>query len=150
MRDLHERGLSRNDIARKTGLSTATVSRIAKGLGLSFDRERIKAATAAKVADTRALRAIRSAELLDDVRRLRERAWDTYSYYERGMEGPVKVTLDLPPLSEVRNAYTAIGICWDKHLAQDRHDAGGDVSTVGGLLTALFGDLQAKHGTAPE
>lgn len=150
VRELHAQGKSRNDIARETGLSTASVSRIAKSFGLSFDREQIKAATEAKVADTRARRALRSAELLDDISRLRERAWSPYSYYERSEDGPVKVTLDLPPLSEVRNAYVSIGVCWDKHLAQDKHDAGGDSGQMAGLLTALLGDLQARHGAAPQ
>lgn len=57
VRDLHAQGLSRNDIAKTVGRSPSTVSKIARALGLSFDRTKTVAATAAKQQDNRARRA---------------------------------------------------------------------------------------------
>lgn len=53
--------------------------------------------------------------LLDDVERLRDRAWNRHDYYERDGAGPVKVTLDMPPREAPNNAYTFLGIAVDKH-----------------------------------
>lgn len=68
---LHAQGFSRNAIAERTGLSPASVSKLAHGAGLEFDRTRVAAATAAKTVDNRARRAELETGLLDDAARLR-------------------------------------------------------------------------------
>lgn len=142
VRELHEQGLSRNAIARDLDRSLSIVTKIARVEGLAFDREQTKAATAAKVADSRARRAEISSQLLDDVQRLRERAWSQYSYYEKTPTKPVRVTLDLPPLAEVRHAYSSIGVAIDRHVTLERHDsdigAEGARSVLGALAAGLM------------
>nr|WP_255643338.1 hypothetical protein [Actinoplanes polyasparticus] len=103
-------------------------------------------ATKAAVADSRSRRAQLASDLLDDAERLRARAWKPYSYYERAQAGPELVTLDLPPLKEVKEAYVALGVAVDKHVVLERHDA-TDPGIMGSLLGTLLEGLQAKHGT---
>lgn len=145
---------SRNKIARDHGVSVGSVTNIARAslTGEVFDRSRTQKATRAVEADTRAARAVLAADraalaadLLADAQRLRDRAWSKYSYYERGREGPELVTLDLPPLREVKEGYAALGISVQRHLELERHDS-GDPGEVASLLGALFGGLQTKHG----
>lgn len=71
IRELHATGMSRNDIARTIGRSARVVSKYAERLGLDFDREQTREATAAKVADAKARRAELQLKLLDDAERLR-------------------------------------------------------------------------------
>ncbi len=70
--EAHARGLGRNAIAREVGCSSATVTKIAREAGLSFDRSETELATRARLidlADHRAVLArsfqVRSQELLD-------------------------------------------------------------------------------------
>lgn len=63
--ELHAQGMSRNDIARQIKRSPSTVTKLARELGLAFDRAATRAATAAKVADAKARRADLALKLLD-------------------------------------------------------------------------------------
>lgn len=141
--DIKTTGDSTRTIAQRHGVSTFTVRTIAKEAGIhdAFSRERTEAATRARQADLRARRARIREALLEDVERLRERAWSEYSYFEKTAGQPVKVTLPLPPLGEVRNAYTSIGIAIDKEVSLARVDASqgveSAVSMLGGLAEAL-------------
>jgi hypothetical protein len=64
LRDLHARGLSLNACVASMGWSLGTISNHAKKLGLSWDRSKTKAATAAHVIDNKALRASTETRLL--------------------------------------------------------------------------------------
>lgn len=134
-------GKKRNEIAREHGVSPSTVSKIAREENATFDRTMTETATRAKQADNRSRRAQISSDLLDDVQRLRERAWSPYAYYVASKDGAQRVELDLPPLSEVRNAYASIGIALDKHGVLERADAdsgaAGAVSMLSGIAEAL-------------
>lgn len=57
VRALHAKGLGRNEIAARVGLSTAAVTNIAKRLGLSFSRQDSAIATAARVRSLKERRA---------------------------------------------------------------------------------------------
>ena len=70
--ELHSGGMGRNAIAREVGVSTATVTKIAREAGLTFDREATAFATKVRLielADARATLAksfaVRAQELLD-------------------------------------------------------------------------------------
>jgi hypothetical protein len=138
----------RNQIARDHGVALSTVTKIAKDSGATdaFDRTQMENVTRAVVADNRSRRAKLASDLLDDAARLRERAWSAYSYYERGQFGPELVTLDKPPLKEVKEAYVSLAVAVDKHVVLERHDA-TDPGVMGSLLGTLLEGLQAKHGT---
>ncbi|MGC2997415.1 hypothetical protein ACPF8X_03160 [Streptomyces sp. G35A] len=64
---LAREGVARNEIARLTGISTASVSRICQAEDNVFDRSRTAAATQARVADLRAARIKSATGLLTDV-----------------------------------------------------------------------------------
>jgi len=73
---LHEQGVGRNEIARITGISTASVSKIVKEEGGSFDTSQTELATQNRMADLAERRAIvsekfltRANSLLDDMER---------------------------------------------------------------------------------
>lgn len=141
--DIQAGAKGRNQIARDHGVALSTVTKIAKDSGTAdaFDRTQVEIATRAVVADNRSRRARIASELLDDVARFRQRAWSPYTYYERGMEGPELVTLDLPPLKEAKEAYVAIGISLQRHAELEKLDADrgdeGARSMLGDLAEAL-------------
>lgn len=143
--------LSTRIIANLHGVSEGSVRKIAKDAGIknAFTRANTEKATRARVTDLAARRAKLAEVLLDDVDRLRERAWGEYTYYERSNKEPIEVTLEQPPLSEARNAFTSLAICIDKHLALVRADQGAGASTVGSLLGTMLDDLVARHGESP-
>lgn len=145
--DIQAGELSRNAIARKHKRGAATITDIAKTAGLTdaFDRSDTETATRARAADMKARRAVLAADLLDDVDRLRKRAWAEYEYYERTREDVVRVTLDLPPLGEARNAYTAIGISIDKHLALVRSDTDAGADAARSMLGQVAQGLNAAY-----
>lgn len=141
--DIRTGSKSRNQIASDHDVSVGSVTNIAKAADLTdaFDRSGLEKATHAAVADNRSRRAQIASDLLDDVVRLRERAWSQYTYYERGQMGPELVSLDQPPLKEAKEAYVAIGICLQRHAELEKLDAGrgdeGARSMLGDLAEAL-------------
>lgn len=144
LRDIKTGTDSARTIAKRHGVSPSTVSAIAKKAGLEdafIGRAQTERATRARQADLKARRARIQEQLLEDVERLRQRAWAPYTYYERTARELQRVTLDLPPLGEVRNAYTSLGIALDKVIALARLDATVGVdearSLLGGLAEAL-------------
>ncbi|GAA1819355.1 hypothetical protein [Actinomadura chokoriensis] len=72
-------GASRNEVARRTGVSTASVSRICKAAGHTFDRTKTIKATAARLVDLKAMRVSLSGDLLGDVGEARARMHDSDS-----------------------------------------------------------------------
>lgn len=146
--DIKAGQLGARQIAIQHGVAASTVTRLAAQAGIdgAFERSQTENATRATVADSRSRRAQLASDLLDDAEKLRARAWKPYSYYERGMGGAELVTLELPPLKEVKEAYVSLGVAVDKHVALERHDA-TDPGTMGSLLGTLLDGLQLKHGT---
>lgn len=133
----------RNEIARDHDVSTSTVTNVAKGAGIetAFDRTATAKATRAREADCKALREQLKIDMLEDAQRLRQRAWAPYQVVVSTPQGADVVTLEHPPLSEVRSAYTAIGIAIDKSIVLERHDtvdgAAGAKSMLANLADAL-------------
>lgn len=148
--DIRAGTLSARAIAKAHGVAPSTVSKLAADNGVvdAFERAHTEKATRAREADSRAERAALKADLLADARRLRERAWRPYTVAMGTPMGVQKVTLDLPPLGDVRSAYTAIGIVIDKHLALDRHDnaGGAGVDDAVSMLTNLAAGIRALAG----
>jgi transposase-like protein len=147
LKDIQAGKLSAHAIAKKHGVAQSTVSRIAgKDVGeAAFDRSQTQKATRAVEIDNRARRALEATAFLDDIARLRARAWEPYTVVVGTAQGAEEVVLALPPLGEVRSAYTAIGIVVDKHLALDRHDNSGPpgASDAVSMLDQLAAGIRA-------
>lgn len=142
-----EAGASCRGIASQYSVSPDSVRRIAAEAEIEqpFARAKTQNATRARTTDMAARRAALAEGLLDDAVKLRERAWSEYEYYERSPDGPVRVRLDLPPLGEARNAYTAVGIAVDKHLVLVKHDTGTGADQARSMLGALAEGLGAAY-----
>lgn len=153
LNDIRAGKKSAAQIAKDHGVAQSTVSLTAKRAGLTdaFDRSLTEKATRAKQADCRALREQLKLDLLGDAQRLRKRAWSKYQVAVGTGEGTEIVTLELPPLMDVRAAYTSIGICVDKSIAVERHDTDSGVdqarSMLAGLSDALGAAARALDGT---
>jgi len=138
VRELHAQGLSRNAIAEAMGRSGRTISRIADKLGLTFDRERTRAATEAKKADARARRAALALALLDDVDQLRARLHTQYVVYQFDREGDlVTGVLAQPPARDQRDLMMAIGAAIDRSLRLDEYDASHGAAGARSMLGEL-------------
>ncbi|MEU3204254.1 hypothetical protein ABZ702_10290 [Streptomyces cyaneofuscatus] len=70
---LAREGVARNEITRRTGVSTASVTRICEGEEVSFDRSLTAAAVQARVIDLKAARLGLASSMLDDVQAARQR-----------------------------------------------------------------------------
>jgi len=64
---LAQQGFGRNEIARRTGFSTATVSRLAKAHGIEFDRAKMERPLKARLDDLRAAQAGAAEGLSEDL-----------------------------------------------------------------------------------
>lgn len=148
LRDIRAGGKSRNEIARSHGVAASTVGKIAADEGITdaFDRTHALKGARAKAVDNRAKRAQLESDLLDDAQKLRKRAWSPYTVVVSGPEGAETVTLEEPPLQDVRAAYTSIGIIVDKSVAIERHDSGDDAEAAKSVLAAVMDGLVARHG----
>lgn len=137
-------------IARDHKVSPSTVSDLAKDAGMpdAFARSQTKNATAAVVADSRARRAEISRKFLEKADQLLDRMDEQHRAFNFGGKDNTfaEEWLDRPPPAELRNLIVSAAVAFDKHLAGERHDAGGDASAVGGMLGRLLEDLTQRHG----
>ncbi|MEU4777478.1 helix-turn-helix domain-containing protein [Micromonospora sp. NPDC023633] len=147
VRELHAEGLSRNAIAEQLGRSGRTISRIADKLGLTFDRERTRAATEAKKDDARAKRAALAVRLLDDAERLRQQLWQPAHYVDHGGKEYERVdwTLNEPTFSDKRNIMQSVGMAIDKAVRLDEYDADPGIDAAKSMLGALAKGLGAAY-----
>jgi hypothetical protein len=143
LKDIRAGGQSARQIGKAHGVSDAAVRRIAKQEGLvdAWSRDKTVKATHARVADNKAKRTQLQSDLLDDAQKLRKRAWSRYPIVVNSMEGAEKVWLDLPPLPDVRAAYTSIGIIVDKDAAIERASSDGGADAAKSMLGQLFDGL---------
>lgn len=143
IRELHAKGMSRNDIARETGRSGRTVSRIAEHLGLTFERgPMVAAATAAKVADAKVRRAELQLKLLDDAERLREQLFKPALAINFGGRDNTlnQTTLPEPTFQDKRNIIQAVSTAIASSIKIDEHDRTMDnPSEVDAWLDAMKG-----------
>lgn len=150
LRELHERGLSCNEIARLLGRSASTVSRLAREDGLSFERgEQTEAAARAKRADAAEKRARLQDLLLDDALRLREQLWQRAKVYNFGGKDNTYAEewLEQPDFAGQATILRAVGIAIDKaiKLAEQDRATSGDADADGSLLADVVDALRAKY-----
>ncbi|MEV5370528.1 hypothetical protein AB0N12_14425 [Streptomyces albogriseolus] len=108
LRQLHADGVSRNEIARRMEWSVETITNYAQRLGLSFDREAVRAATDARQIDPKDRRQRIQEQLLDLAERSIERATDRYLVHGWTHTGEsVAEWLQQPPAKETKDLTLA-------------------------------------------
>ena len=141
VRRLHAEGLSRNAIAKAIGFSGATVTKIAQGLGLSFDRSKTAAAVKAHAIDLAAERIVLAEEMAAEARRGLALVRGPVKVFNFGGKDNTfnEVVMESAPLSMRREAVTLAGIAFDKLSRIVERDAGGSEEAVGMLDTLAEG-----------
>lgn len=153
VRALHAAGRNRNQIAKEIGRSGSTVSKIAAELGLSFDRDAVKAATEARVADAKARRAELMHALLDDAEKLRRQLFSPTVIHSFGGKDNTYASRDVPqPLfRDQRDIMQSVSTAITASLRIDDHDTDtgteGAQSMVGSLFDALRGAYDQMQDT---
>jgi predicted transcriptional regulator len=160
LRQLHADGVSRNEIARQMEWSVGTITNHAQRLGLSFDREAIRAATDARQVDLKDRRQRIQEQLLDLAERAIERAQDRYLVHGFSHTGEsVAEWLQQPPAKETKDLTLAASSALTSALKLAQVDAGdegrenaqGLLRTLGEAMTAaareLGGDDADEYGS---
>ena len=138
-RDLFDKGLGCNAIARELGFSAATISAWAKREGLSFDESRSEVA----VNSRRTSRAARRADIIDRLYdrteslldRLEANEFKTLASGEAGAS--VTITLDYVPTSDEKNLASTINTYLDRAAKLELVDDGDGVAEADSMLGRL-------------
>lgn len=140
-------GMSRGAAAKKHGVSQSTASKIAAENAIeSAQPPELTVATKTFLANVKERRAQLKEELLEDIAKLRKRAWSEYTRTVAGKEGPYTITEELPPLGEVRNAYAAIGVAISGYTKLEQLDAGaGTDDEAKSLMSNLLDGFKAAN-----
>ncbi|MGW5198627.1 hypothetical protein [Streptomyces spiralis] len=150
LRQLHAEGVSRNEIARQMEWSVGTITNHANRLGLSFDREAVRAATDARQIDLKDRRQRIQEQLLDLAERTIERAQSRYLMHGWTHTGEsVAEWLQQPPAKETKDFTLAASSALTSALKLAQADAGdegrenarGLLRTLGAAMTAAAEDL---------
>ncbi|MEU0354963.1 hypothetical protein [Streptomyces cyaneofuscatus] len=156
-RELHTQGLGRNAISREMGICNAVVSRTAEHLNLTFDRSRIEAATAARVADLaerRSLLAVQFTEVAEDSL---DRVYKPTTVYAFGGAKNTyeEHTFDEAPAAERRALVAAAGAATDRSLklapaeaASNLDGAKSMLGNLGNLLSAYSQEMDQQDAEA--
>lgn len=109
IRRLHAEGHGRNEIARRIGRGSRTVSVHCARMHLNFDRTATEAATAARNADLAEKRSILADALVDDALRLTEQMWQPAKVFNFGGKDNTyeEKQLPEPPAADKRALMTA-------------------------------------------
>lgn len=146
---LHGQGLTRNEIARKAGVSASSVSKVCGQAGLSFDRSRTEVATKARVVDLKAQRAALSAAYLADAQRLRAAMWTT-AKEAQAVGGPSPEVLrwerDEPGPSDKNHLMRASQAAFTLHMKAVDFDAADGLDSAKALLSDLVEAFGVRIG----
>lgn len=121
-------GMGRNEVARESGVSVASVTKIAGEEGLSFDRTASMAATAARKADNAKTRAELTGLLYQRAREFLDQIGQPHTVFAFGGKDNVynERTLDRPPTGDIRNLMTSTGIAVQRAAELERFDIDAD------------------------
>lgn len=145
VRTLHAAGISRNEIARTLKRSPSTVSKIARELGLTFDRAaEVAVATEVRRADLAARRADLALALQDDAEKLRAQLFAPCTVGEfAGRDGDWHEThLDRPRFTDQRQIIGAVQTAVSTSLRLAPAEGGENAEQVRSMLGALGEALQ--------
>jgi hypothetical protein len=156
VRRLHKQGKTRNDIARAIKRSPSTVTKIAKELGLTFERgAEVVAATEARRIDLAARRVALAEQLHQDAEKLRTQLWEPCVHGAFGGKENVwsQVNLDRPLFADQRNILAATGTAIQQSLklqpAEGREgtdEVRSMLGTLGEVLTQAAADADDDGG----
>lgn len=144
LRELVAKGTSIAKTAEAMNRSYSTVQAHAKELGLQFGGNAPLAAIATRKADARAERAQFRAELMDDLKRLKQQLWQPTTVYNFGGKDNTfeEAMLDQPPIADQLRLVQAIstGIATIEKL--EKMDADQGVSDAAGMLDEIAKAIQ--------
>lgn len=155
IRRLHAQRLGRNEIARRLGRGTRTISVEAERMGLTFDRTATEEATRARMADLAERRAILAEALQGDAERLTEQLWQPAKVFNIGGKDNTYTEKEVPepPADAKKNLMAAAGMAIDRSLklVPPQNDGGEEAARgmVGQLLTglsAVYREQQQSEG----
>ncbi|MEU0783536.1 hypothetical protein ABZ341_18420 [Streptomyces sp. NPDC006173] len=155
-RELHAQGLGRNAIAREMGISQVVVSRTAAHLDLAFDRSRIQAATAARLADLAERRSLLAEDLIGDAEKLRAQMWKPTLVFAFGGKDNTfeSELLGEAPAADKRALMGTAGMAIDRSLklAPPDGSSGADEakSMLGKLFTGVAALVEQQEGAEAE
>ena len=113
---LHSEGLSRNEIARQTGLSAGSITNICNANDRGFDRSSTKHAQEARsvdLAERRQILAIRLDEAANGLLDMLDKPFTVYNF--GGKDNTFNsAVLDAPPVEAQKSIITAGAIVFDK------------------------------------
>lgn len=142
VRRLHGEGLSRNAICRELERSPSTITKIAKELGLEFDRAQTAEATRIAQLDAKGRRAQLALDLLEDAERLRKQLWEPCTVYNFGGKDNDfnEARINEPSFRDKREIMSAIGLAVDRHtrLVTVDNDVQG-LAAVDAWLSSMLG-----------
>lgn len=143
--NLFDQGLSRNDIARRTGISAGSVTNICTAAGRAFDRSATKRASEARTIDLAAARLEFASEMsLAALELLRTRDKPYLVYAFGGRDNVYREhELARPPVEVVRNIVTTAGIAFDKATRVVENPI-EDTAAVDSMLDELIVELGVK------
>ncbi|MEU5030182.1 hypothetical protein [Streptomyces milbemycinicus] len=151
LRQLHADGLSRNAIADVMDRPKVTISRWASRLGLSFDREAVRAATDARQVDLKDRRQRIQEQLLDLAERTIERTHSRYLLTGFSHTGEMTAEwLQQPPAKETKDLTTAAMSALARFDAKAKDDASSDTDKAKAALGSLGKALSDLYGSADD
>jgi transposase-like protein len=147
--DINAGTKGRNQIARDHDVSVSTVTKIAaeEGATTAFDRSQTKNATAAAVADSRAVRAATARRMLAKANELLDQMDQPHVVFNIGGKDNTYTEhlMDRPPTADLRNLMTCAAIALDKHLAIEKHDGDQGAEAAKSMLGDLAAGLRAVY-----
>lgn len=144
---LAEQGKGRNDIVREVGVAAGTVTKIVRDAGLSFDRKATRAATDARMADSRARRSAVAAKLLAKADQLLADMDKPFLTFNIGGKDNVYTEhlLDRAPTGDIRNLMQAASTALQRHMDLELYDADQKAESAKSML----GELGRALGIRP-
>lgn len=151
VRELHNQGLSRNQIAASIGRSWSSVTKLARIAGVKFDRAAPKAAIEARVIDGKVRRRGIIERLYSQAeKQLARLERDQHDMSEVSMGAVVRYRVIELPGADVYRLVGAIGSATSNAVKLEQVDNDNGANTAIGMVGALFAGLKATYDQLPE
>lgn len=152
VRRLHAAGRGRNEIADELGVSRASVSKVARAHGLTFDRaEQVATANAVRTADLAARRLDTAEDLQAAAERLYDQLFQPHTYWDWGGKGHLydERVQPQPTPGDKRAIMSAIATALDRSMRLAPADGGSSADDVRSMLGRLGNALAGEFGDPP-